>query len=356
MDSALERIWQTLHLPQVRGAASRPWLWSAGCGALLLVLLGGLVALHARGSTTTGASITTLQGTDLGGAPAPAFNLPDQNGKIISLSQFKGHPVVLTFFDSVCPHADCSLMAAYLNSTAQDMGTAETKEVDWVALSLNPWHDTQASATAFLSTRHMTMPLHFELGSLAQMAPLWSAYHMQSILQPNGVVIHTTGVYLLDQQGRERVFLDEGFDPHMLSNDVHLLLTNSRIANERSAAGASGSQSAAPGYVTLTRTSSAGVLTLIASPGQYGTYGFEVEAWEAQGVPAEGTASMDLSMTTMNMGVLHVPLSESGDGAPGIYSAHGVLSMEGGWQAIVTVTPGDGSPPIMGTFHFTAAY
>jgi protein SCO1 len=356
MESPLRRIWQTLHFQPMRGTGFRPWLWSVGCGVLLLVLLGGLVALHVRGSTTSGASITTLQGTDLYGVQAPAFSLPDQTGKIINLSQFKGHPVVLTFFDSVCPHADCTLMAAYLNSTAQDMGAAETREVDWVALSLNPWHDTQASAKAFLSSRHVSMPLHFELGSLAQMAPLWSAYHMQSILQPNGVVIHTTGVYLLDQQGRERVFLDEGFDPRMLSNDVHLLLTDSKIANQKAASAAASSQSLAPGYISLTQTSPAGVLTLMASPGQYGTYSFEVEAWEAQGIPAEGTATMDLSMTSMNMGVLHVPLSESGDGAPGIYSAHGVLSMEGGWQAIVTITPGDGSAPIVGTFHFTAAY
>jgi hypothetical protein len=178
---------------------------------------------------------------------------------------------------------------------------------------------------------------------------------MQSILQPNGVVIHTTGVYLLDQQGRERVFLDEGFDPRMLSNDVHLLLTDSKIANQKAAAGSSG-QRQTPEYTTLTQTSPAGVLTLMPSPGQYGTYSFEVQAWEAQGIPAEGTASLDLSMTGMNMGVLHIPLSASGDGAPGAYSAHGVLSMEGGWQAVVTVTPWDGSPSISGTFHFTAAY
>jgi hypothetical protein len=86
------------------------------------------------------------------------------------------------------------------------------------------------------------------------------------------------------------------------------------------------------------------------------SYCFDVEAWEAEGIPAEGTANLDLSMISMNMGVLHVPLSEAEDGAPGIYSAHGVLSMEGGWQAVVTVTPGDGSAPIVGTFHFTATY
>jgi peroxiredoxin Q/BCP len=32
------------------------------------------------------------------GAPAPAFSLPDQNGKIVSLADFKGRTVILYFY------------------------------------------------------------------------------------------------------------------------------------------------------------------------------------------------------------------------------------------------------------------
>ncbi|MGO8947187.1 MAG: SCO family protein [Ktedonobacterales bacterium] len=354
-NSRLRRFWQTLHLPALESIWPRRWnirLWSISCAVLLLVLLGGLLALHLRSGSASAAGASELQGTDLGGVPSPAFSLPDQNGKVTSLAGFKGHPVVLTFFDSVCPHADCTLMASYIMATAKDLGAAQTSEVDWVALSLNPWHDTPATAKAFLSTRHVTIPLHFELGSLAQMAPLWSDYHMQSILQPDGIVIHTTGVYLIDQQGRERIFLDEGFDPQMLSNDVHLLLTNAQVANQKENGGSN--QGLPAGYTSMSKTSSAGVVTLIASPGQYGTYTFEVDAWEADGIPADGTGTLDLTMTSMSMTPLHVPLSESADGSPGVYTAQGVLSMEGGWRAVVTITPGDGSTPIQETFNFNA--
>lgn len=355
INSTLRRVWRTLHLPGESSLRGRmPLVWSISCGALLLVLLGGLLALHARSGAASAAGASTLQGTDLGSVPAPAFSLPDQNGKVTSLASFRGHPVVLTFFDSVCPHADCTLMASYINATAQDLGAAETSQVDWVALSLNPWHDTKATAEAFLSTRHVTIPLHFELGSLAQMAPLWSDYHMQSILQPDGIVIHTTGVYLIDQQGRERIFLDEGFDPHMLSNDVHLLLTNPQVANQKATGSAGGNQGLPAGYTSMSKSSSAGVLTLVASPGQYGTYSFEVDAWEADGIPADGTGTLVLTMTSMSMTPIHVALSESADGSPGVYSAQGVVSMEGGWKAVVTITPGDGSEPIQNTFNFNA--
>lgn len=354
IDSLLTRLRQTLQHARSGSLSRASMIWGMSCVALLLVLVGGLVAVRVRSGTASAAGPTTLQGTDLGATPAPAFALPDQNGKVTSLAGFRGHPVVLTFFDSVCPHADCTLMASYINATAQDLGAAGTSQVDWVALSLNPWNDTQTSAKSFLSTRHVTIPLHFELGSLAQMAPLWSAYHMQSILQPNGIVIHTTGVYLIDQSGRERIFLDEGFDPRMLSGDLHLLLTNPQVANAKVSASSAGGQGPAAGYISMSKTSSAGVITLIASPGQYGTYTFEVNAWEADGIPAEGTATMDLTMTSMTMAPLHVPLSTSADGTPGVYSAKGVLSMEGGWQAVVTIMPGDGSTPIRETFNFNA--
>jgi cytochrome oxidase Cu insertion factor (SCO1/SenC/PrrC family) len=327
-------------------------LWYAGCGVLALVLLVGLLVVHLN----SGPVSSPLQGTTLDSQAAPAFTLPDQNGKITNLAQFRGHPVVLTFFDSVCPHTDCSLMAAYINQTAKDLGVSETNQVGWVALSLNPWHDTPATARAFLSTRDVTIPMHFVLGPLAQMAPLWSAYHIQSILQPDGVVIHTTGVYVIDQHGRERVFMDEGFNPQTLSNDLHVLLTNPGVANAHPSTSGTSNGGIQPGYVSLTRTSAAGVISLIASPSQYGTYDFEVQAWEAQGLPAQGTANIDLSMISMNMGVLHVPLNPSESDTPGVYSAHGVLSMEGGWQAVVTVKPVDGSPAIQETFEFNAKY
>jgi cytochrome oxidase Cu insertion factor (SCO1/SenC/PrrC family) len=345
-------FWETLHLPQLGNRSGSRLLWAGGCGALLLVLIAGILVVHARSNAGAGAGIA-LQGTSLSGTPAPAFSLPDQNGKVTNLAEFSGRPVVLTFFDSVCPHTDCSLMAAYIMATAQDLGKSQSNEVGWVALSLDPWHDTSATARAFLSSHNVTVPMHFVLGSLAQMAPLWSSYHMQSILQPDGVVIHTTGVYLLDQHGRERVFLDEGFNPQTLSNNLHLLLTNPNVANARTSSTGASAQPA--GYVSITQTGPTGVITLIASPSKFGTYDFEVEAWEAKGLPADGTASIDLSMTAMNMGVLHVPLTESSD-TPGVYQAKGILSMEGGWRAVVTIQPVDGSATIQNTFTFTAKY
>src|SRR4029079_12472234 len=113
----------------------------------------------------------------LNGVPAPDFQLQDQNGQPVSLAQFHGQPVVLTFFDSVCPHAECSLMAQYLEWSAQFLG-ADSSRVAWVALSVNPWHDTPETARAFLTSHKVTLPVHYVLGSVDQMSALWKAYHM----------------------------------------------------------------------------------------------------------------------------------------------------------------------------------
>lgn len=200
-------------------------------GALIALLLASvLLFTHLAsaytdangGSAATSAHPTKLQGATINGVAAPAFTLKDQAGATVTLAQFKGKPVVLTFIDSDCPHAECPLMAQSLKIAARNLGT-RTNQAEWVAVSVNPT-DTPQSASAFLSGNGITFPFHYLLGTHDQLAPVWSAYHIVSYTNKGGIVIHSTGVYLIDQQGRERIFLGDGFDPQMLSNDIALLL------------------------------------------------------------------------------------------------------------------------------------
>ncbi len=329
------------------------WLWvGTVISAATIVLLGTILLMR----PTQGTGSSQLLGTDLGGTPAPSFTLVDQNGKNVSISQLRGHPIMLTFFDSVCPHTDCSLMANYVNTSYQEMASSERSRVIWLAISLNPWHDTPSTAQTFLTSRGVSAPIHFMLGSVSQLAPIWGDYHIQSVLQSNGIVVHTTGVYIIDQQGRERIFLDEGFDPHMLSGDLHLLLTAHPSVNAQQAAQTDGS-------VTMTKTVRGGTVTLQATPDAYGTYSYLVWVWDAKGQPlANGTGTLDLTMPAMTMQPLHIPLVQDTSIGPGIFRATGVLSMAGQWQVIVsasplrTALPGSTSPAILATFTFTSKY
>ncbi|HEV2461029.1 MAG TPA: SCO family protein, partial [Ktedonobacterales bacterium] len=163
-----------------------------------------------------------LQGTDMRSHPAPAFTLTDQTGKTLGLQSLRGHPVVLTFLDATCTE-QCPLMIQYLNSTAQQFMTPQqVAQVAWVAISVNP-NNTPAQAAAFLAKNKPVMTLRFLLGTQAQLAPLWKAYYID--VQPGQTdVVHTSGLYVIDQQGRERIWLDAGFDPSLLGADLKTLL------------------------------------------------------------------------------------------------------------------------------------
>jgi len=67
------------------------------------------------------------------------------------------------------------------------------------------------------------MAMRFLLGSQAQLAPLWKGYYIGAQSGQSNVT-HSTGVYLIDQQGRERMWFDPGFDPKALSADTRVLL------------------------------------------------------------------------------------------------------------------------------------
>src|SRR5579864_3861972 len=93
--------------------------------ALLVVLVVAIFSIHngagAPAASNAGTNQSGLQGTDLGGIPAPDFRLTDQFGKPVSLSQFKGKPVVVTFLYTHCPDI-CPVIADKLHSAMQVLG------------------------------------------------------------------------------------------------------------------------------------------------------------------------------------------------------------------------------------------
>lgn len=102
---------------------------------------------------------------------------------------------------------------------------------------MNP-ADTQVWVKAFLQAHPIPFTLHYLLGNDKQVAPLWKAYHMASLTTENGIVVHSTGVYVIDRTGCERVYLDAGFDPRMLASDLHQLLHASEAQGHIQTSGA----------------------------------------------------------------------------------------------------------------------
>jgi peroxiredoxin len=77
------------------------------------------------------------------GAPAPDFTLPGLDGQTYSLSSFKGHPVVLEFMATWCPH--CQDEAPTMN---QVDAAYKAKGVQTLAINATPYdHNSESAQT-----------------------------------------------------------------------------------------------------------------------------------------------------------------------------------------------------------------
>lgn len=188
--------------------------------ALLVVLTVALFSLqHGLGVAAT------LQGTDLGGTPASDFRLTDQFGQPISLSQFRGKPIILTFLYTRCPDI-CPLTAEKLHTVMLNLGS-DAQRVAVLAVSTDPKGDDIAAALQFSETHRMTNYWHFLIGSHAALSAVWSSYNVYAAptaTTNNGTVTHTTALYVIDKQGHERVFLGDDFTSNELTADLKTLL------------------------------------------------------------------------------------------------------------------------------------
>src|SRR5947199_2778330 len=192
--------------------------------AILVVIIVTLLQRDAgalTGPFGTKTNTVGLQGADLGGTPAPDFRLTDQLGKQVALSQFKGKPVVLTFLYTNCPDA-CPLTAQKLHSTMQMLGT-DAQHVGILAVSTDPERDTVDAALQFSKVHEMQDTWHYLIGTREVLTPIWSSYNIfaQSSQQ---AVSHSLGIYIIDRQGKERVFLGNDFTPTQLTTDLKTLL------------------------------------------------------------------------------------------------------------------------------------
>lgn len=190
----------------------------------LVIIVSAVIVIHSKLTDTRAAA---LVGTDLGATVAPSFTLVDQTGATVSLAQLHGHPVVLTFLYTHCPD-ECPLTAEKLHGAVTVLGSKAT-QVAWIAVSVDPTGDTAQSATTFVANHHLTGDLRYLIGSAAQLSPVWRAYGIE--VQPTAsatpgqdLVTHGLGVYVIDGQGRERIYLDSSFASATLASDLRALL------------------------------------------------------------------------------------------------------------------------------------
>src|ERR687891_2085842 len=105
---------------------------------------------------------------------APDFELKNQDGDTISMRDFRGEPVIVTFLYTTCEDT-CPVQAQTVRGALDDLG----EDVPAIAIAVDPPTDTPEGARAFLSEQHALGRLDFVLGSRAELRPLWNGFFIR---------------------------------------------------------------------------------------------------------------------------------------------------------------------------------
>jgi protein SCO1/2 len=166
-----------------------------------------------------------LVGTELTPPQAPPdFTLTDGiSGTPVTLSAQRGKVVVLSFLYTQCPDV-CPLTAEQFRQAQQKLTPDERDRIRFVAVSVDPRHDTPETVQGFARDHGLTQGFAFLIGGAAQLQAVWSAYGIRIETDPSVAGVgHSDAMYLIDAAGRARVLTHSDITADALAGDLKLL-------------------------------------------------------------------------------------------------------------------------------------
>jgi protein SCO1/2 len=166
-----------------------------------------------------------FQLTDVTGASfGKALDLTGHDGKRRTLADFKGKVVVLFFGFTHCPDA-CPTTMAELAKVAKELGPdAERMQVLFV--TVDPERDTPELLRQYVpSFNPGFLGMYGTLDETTAAAKEFKVYFAKQ-KQPGGgyTMDHSAGTFVIDKQGRLRLFAQYGAGAQPLLHDIRLLL------------------------------------------------------------------------------------------------------------------------------------
>ena len=214
----------------------------AGCGASASSSTSSLGGMQANPASSAAEMNPNLDlGSSLGSQPAPDITLVNQFGQPMSLSQFRGKVVMLSFEDSECTTV-CPLTTTSMLEAKQMLGAAGN-QVQLLGVDANPTATSVADVLAYSRVHGMVNQWDFLTGSSAQLKAVWNAYHIAVQIE-QGQIDHTPALFVIDQRGREqKLYLTQmayssvGQSAQVLADEVSSLLpSHPHVASQESLA------------------------------------------------------------------------------------------------------------------------
>ena len=187
---------------------------------VVILILAGRGSSSGHGTGIVSSPASRLQGAALPpGTAAPGFTLLDQQGRPVSLVQFRGHVVVLSFLDSRCAPA-CVLIAQQIRGALDEL----RHPVPVLFVSVDPAADTPASVRSFLGGASLTGRVSYLAAPASALPRVWRAYRVTTPAAGRTAFEQAAQVLLIDGQGDERVLYEqEQLTPESLAHDIGTL-------------------------------------------------------------------------------------------------------------------------------------
>ena len=203
-----------------RGAIAA--LFATGLVALAVVIIAARgvsdsTSSNAQPSGAVHAPTSAFEGAQLPpGIRAPDFKLLDERGRRVTMKEYRGKPVVVTFLYSHC-HDTCPIQAQQIKGALDDLG----HDLPALAISVDPPGDTPRSVARFNDEQGVTGRIRWVLGRESQLRPLWEGYHTTS---QSPQTEHMARLVLVDKRGFQRIgYPSSQVTPERLAHDLRLL-------------------------------------------------------------------------------------------------------------------------------------
>jgi len=151
---------------------------------------------------------------------APAIHLRNYLGQPVTLSEYRGKAVLVTFLYANCPDI-CPLITSNLRVALNLLGR-RASEVQVIAVSVDPRGDTPANVARFVRAHEMVGRMQYLIGSAHELARTWAAWNVGSAREVGqaDLVAHSALVYGISASGRLTTVYPASFEPSEIAHDV----------------------------------------------------------------------------------------------------------------------------------------
>jgi protein SCO1 len=169
-----------------------------------------------------------FKSTDVTGANfGKALALNDHSGKARTLADFRGKVVVIFFGFTQCPDV-CPTTLAEMGKVIKDLGDDGNK-VQVLFVSVDPERDTPELLRQYVTAFHPSfLGMVGDAEATKAATKEFKVYVMKQPQKSGGYSVdHSAGTFILDTQGRLRLFAQHGAGAPALTADIRTLLEHS---------------------------------------------------------------------------------------------------------------------------------